>query len=326
MTKASDQQVGRGATSVFLSHSSKEAALAEALCKELEARGYPCWIAPRNVTPGAPYGEEIVAGIIKGDAFVLLASSDALASVQVLSEVEQAHKRGKSIYTILVPPAQVRGEMDFYLSRLHWLKSDKPEAHLIADSLAAVFADKRNWEEIAASPSLSRTMLHRPAAFARMVAASVVALLVVGSAGLFALNRSLDQDFRRLGYVDLSADKSADQKSITARARTWLMSDGAHFSDTSLHASIKGDNTAQHEVDVSGWSVPEQSSGMQEVPITLPLDARDLTTCLTVKRGTKIFRVTQEFRITPRNGEIQASQIRQEQVFAEDGTPCVWKK
>ena len=101
----------------FLSHSSSDAELAQRLCSCLEARGIGCWIAPRDVTPSQPYAEEIVRGIESTNSLVLLASAAAISSVQVLSEVEQAHKRKKDIYTVLVgDKPRVGRELDFYIS------------------------------------------------------------------------------------------------------------------------------------------------------------------------------------------------------------------
>src|ERR1700733_5247210 len=84
----------------FLSHSSEDAKLASELCASLEARGFPCWIAPRDIVHGQPYPVGILQGVADSRSLVLLASESALGSVQVLSEVEQAHKRGKPIYTV----------------------------------------------------------------------------------------------------------------------------------------------------------------------------------------------------------------------------------
>jgi hypothetical protein len=38
---------------VFLSYASHDAEIANTVCRELESRGIRCWIAPRDVAPGA---------------------------------------------------------------------------------------------------------------------------------------------------------------------------------------------------------------------------------------------------------------------------------
>jgi hypothetical protein len=38
---------------VFISHSSNDRATADAICAHLESAGIKCWIAPRDIEPGA---------------------------------------------------------------------------------------------------------------------------------------------------------------------------------------------------------------------------------------------------------------------------------
>ena len=42
---------------VFLSHSVKDKAVADAIVARLEADSVTCWVAPRDVVPGADWGE-----------------------------------------------------------------------------------------------------------------------------------------------------------------------------------------------------------------------------------------------------------------------------
>ena len=42
---------------VFVSHSVKDADVAEAIVARLEAESVRCWVAPRDVVPGADWGE-----------------------------------------------------------------------------------------------------------------------------------------------------------------------------------------------------------------------------------------------------------------------------
>jgi TIR domain len=45
---------------IFINYSSKDQKIAETICRALEARGYNCWIAVRNVGPGENFQEVIV--------------------------------------------------------------------------------------------------------------------------------------------------------------------------------------------------------------------------------------------------------------------------
>ncbi|MGD0795870.1 MAG: toll/interleukin-1 receptor domain-containing protein, partial [Dehalococcoidales bacterium] len=79
---------------VFISYSSQDKAVADAVCATLEGRKIRCWIAPRDVLAGQPYAESILNGINKSRVFVLVFSSDSNLSQQVLREVERAVSKG----------------------------------------------------------------------------------------------------------------------------------------------------------------------------------------------------------------------------------------
>jgi TIR domain-containing protein len=70
----------------FISYASHDTHVAAAL----EDRGLKCWIAPRDVTPGAHYASEIVHAIDSARAIVLILSQDAANSPRVLREIERA--------------------------------------------------------------------------------------------------------------------------------------------------------------------------------------------------------------------------------------------
>jgi hypothetical protein len=48
---------------VFISYSQKDAAVAEAVCAELEAKGIQCWIAPRHIVSGTKYSQSHVLAL-----------------------------------------------------------------------------------------------------------------------------------------------------------------------------------------------------------------------------------------------------------------------
>jgi hypothetical protein len=60
-----------GATrAVFVSYASQDADIATTVVEALERGGVACWIAPRDVTPGAFYADEIVHAIDAAKAIV----------------------------------------------------------------------------------------------------------------------------------------------------------------------------------------------------------------------------------------------------------------
>jgi hypothetical protein len=61
---------------VFVSYSSKDKPVADAVCATLEARSIRCWIAPRDILPGTDYGAAIVDAITQSRFMVLVLSAN----------------------------------------------------------------------------------------------------------------------------------------------------------------------------------------------------------------------------------------------------------
>ncbi len=120
----------------FISYSSKDKTIADAVCARLEARGIRCWIAPRDVQPGAPYGEEIIDAINSARAMVLVLSANANASPHIPKEVERAVSNGVPVIPLRVENVMPAKSLDYFISSVHWLDAITPplESHL--ESLA----------------------------------------------------------------------------------------------------------------------------------------------------------------------------------------------
>ena len=84
----------------FLSYATPDKAAAYRLCRLLEEQGMGCWIAPRDVPPGADYGEAIIQGIETTATTLLLLSAHANASIHVTHEVERATSKRKRVVPV----------------------------------------------------------------------------------------------------------------------------------------------------------------------------------------------------------------------------------
>jgi hypothetical protein len=62
---------------VFISHASRDKAIADAVCATLEQGGIRCWIAPRDVEPGADWGAALLRANKDSRVLVLVLSSAA---------------------------------------------------------------------------------------------------------------------------------------------------------------------------------------------------------------------------------------------------------
>ena len=66
---------------LFVSHVTEDRAAALKIVDELERRGIPCWIAPRNIEPGKPFDDEIVAALERALHAVNVEKRQALLNV-----------------------------------------------------------------------------------------------------------------------------------------------------------------------------------------------------------------------------------------------------
>ncbi|QYZ78078.1 toll/interleukin-1 receptor domain-containing protein [Methanofollis formosanus] len=125
---------------VFISYSSIDKAVADAVCHLLEERKIRCWIAPRDVPPGTPYARALVEAIGDAKAMVLIFSSNACNSEHVMRELEQASKRHVVVIPFRIEDAVPTPEMDYHISRIHWIDALTPPVedhiHKLADHLA----------------------------------------------------------------------------------------------------------------------------------------------------------------------------------------------
>jgi hypothetical protein len=111
----------RGSPAVFMSCASADAAIADAVVAALENAGLPCWIAPRNVVPGSPYGDEIVGAINDAQVVVLILSGHAVASAHVCKEIERASSKRRRIMALHTDSAPLTRFFEYFLSKSQWI-------------------------------------------------------------------------------------------------------------------------------------------------------------------------------------------------------------
>ena len=106
---------------IFISYSSKDKYVADALCHYLEEHNIPCWIAPRDILAGQSWAGAIVKAIRDCSAMVLIYSADSNTSHQVANEIDKAFSCAKIIIPFIVDSTPMNDDFDYYLSRKHWL-------------------------------------------------------------------------------------------------------------------------------------------------------------------------------------------------------------
>jgi hypothetical protein len=124
------------ASRVFVSHSSTDDKLAFAIVKGLEKRGIACWIAPRDVIPGAPYPSEIIRGINNSKAMVVMMTGNIHDSEFVSMEVERATDKKIIRIPLRFASTKPTGSLELLLSSSHWLAMTDPPKEDDLDILA----------------------------------------------------------------------------------------------------------------------------------------------------------------------------------------------
>jgi TPR repeat protein len=106
---------------LFISHVTEDRVAALKVVNELEQRGVPCWIAPRNIEPGKPFDDEIANALDNCRAMLLIFSDQCNESEYIRREVTVAGENQKLVIPFRIEDAQPRRGLRVRLSDLHWL-------------------------------------------------------------------------------------------------------------------------------------------------------------------------------------------------------------
>ena len=118
---------------VFISYSSKNKSVADAVVSDFEQNGIRCWYAPRDILPGKEWVTAIKEGIQSAKVFVLLFTEESNTSRQVMNEVALAFNAEKTIVPFKLTKEEMSDELEYYLTRVHWLDavSEPLNAHIV---------------------------------------------------------------------------------------------------------------------------------------------------------------------------------------------------
>lgn len=117
---------------VFVSYSVKDKAAADAVVARLETAGVSCWIAPRDVLPGADWGASILDAIEAAKIMVLIFSGNANASPQIKREVERAVNHETYLIPLRLDETTPTRSLEYFISTAQWMDAFPPplENHL----------------------------------------------------------------------------------------------------------------------------------------------------------------------------------------------------
>ena len=110
-----------GQYSAFISYASENREKADEICASLEQRGLVCWIAPRNIRAGREYADEIIHGLERSAAVVVVLSAAANTSVFVLREIERAVSKDINVVPVRIEEVTPSPGLELFISGTHWM-------------------------------------------------------------------------------------------------------------------------------------------------------------------------------------------------------------
>ena len=172
---------------VFVSYSSKDKVVADAVVTAMENNRIRCWYAPRDIKPSEDWGKAISGAIEGCRVFLVIFSKTANRSQRVLDEVNLAISQQAVILPFRIENLEPEGAMKLHLSSRHWLDAFEPswESHIkklikdVSANLEAAIED----EEIVVPEGMKTQTKQRKTLFRIMSGVAGAALLM--TAGWF---------------------------------------------------------------------------------------------------------------------------------------------
>jgi len=133
---------------IFVSYSSEDKAVADAVVSALENSGLRCWVAPRDIKPSADWGDSITEAISACKMVLLIFSGHSNRSKHVRDEIYLAISEEKTILPFRIENLDPTGSMRLHLSSRHWLDAYQPSWQTHINRLVGSAADSLGHERV----------------------------------------------------------------------------------------------------------------------------------------------------------------------------------
>ena len=231
--------------SVFISHSSKDKAVAFELCERLERVGISCWIAPRDVKPGGLYGTEIIAGIKQCSVFLLVLTSDANQSDAVTHEVERAFTYQKTIIPLRIREVMPGKKIEFFVSAAQWVDAFQSPISDRVDYIASVVRYAETGEAPKAPPPErisfgAKLERHLETVFRHKLLTAIVAFALLLTTSVVSLGIQ-SSGMSQIGLLADSIDHNLQnvKKETSEDPRKELANQGISWDRSALRSAIR---------------------------------------------------------------------------------------
>jgi len=108
---------------IFISHADEDRLMSIEVVEALEADLFPCWIAHRDIPPGASWMGAIVDAIVASRLMIVVVSKYSIASENVLREVTIAADERVPFLPFCVDGALFSKDFRFFFSTAHRLNA-----------------------------------------------------------------------------------------------------------------------------------------------------------------------------------------------------------
>jgi TolB-like protein/Flp pilus assembly protein TadD len=172
-----DQEASGKTLPVFISYASQDAAVANSIVENLEQHGLRCWLAPRDVKPGALYADAIVGALNEAKALVLVLSGSAVTSSHVSREVERAASKRKPMIAFRIDAAPLSRALEYFLGESQWIDVRALGMPAALAKLAEAVGQGLG-QTVAADPAASAKPLKRTGGRAKLIVGASVVISV----------------------------------------------------------------------------------------------------------------------------------------------------
>ncbi len=218
--------------------------MALAMSHVLEQHRIKCWVAPRDIPPGADYGDVIDEAIIACRVFVIIFSEPAAVSQWVKGELNLAFTEQKHIVPYRIDDTRLKGSLRLILNQTHWIEA-YPDAESKFDELVAGIARYLGIQTVAKQ---SQTK-HSPVA----AAAAATRPSVMKPNKTYKVGDYYNENSRE-GVV-FEVDSTGRHGKIVGMKQaksSWCMNK-ARFEETGATDKVDGMKNMQQIMRIDGW-------------------------------------------------------------------------
>ena len=215
---------------VFISYSSQDMEAAQAICHVLEQNEIRCWMAPRNIPPGADYGDVIDEAIKSCKAVVILYSEKAASSPWVTGELNVAFEEQKTIIPFRLDKTPLKGQTRVMLNQRHWIDAYpdyKTKFNDLVKAVALAVGKDVRLDPTPIKPSEHLKKYKKPIIFG-IIAAIALGLIIVLYPFLARQMHSYVYDKKGL-HVNKKGLTSQQEDALTSILNDMVLVDGGTF-------------------------------------------------------------------------------------------------